>query len=77
MVFTTVAQLITNSKIWYGKGTTTTGEVTFYPTTTGTSSGTALFSTLLNVQATAVITTNSGAALVLQWEAPLTDRVGC
>lgn len=54
--------VITNSKIWYGKGTTTTGQVTFYPTSTGTSSGTALFSTLLNVQANAVISTNSGAA---------------
>ncbi len=52
---------ITNSRIWYDKGTTTSGQVTFYPTTNGIASGTALFSTLLNVQANAVITTNSGA----------------
>ncbi len=58
----TAGTYATNSKIWYGKGTTTSGQVTFYPTTTGTSSGTALFNTLLNVQANAVISTNSGAA---------------
>jgi len=52
---------VTNSKIWYGKGTTTSGQVTFYPTTTGTSSGTALFSNLLNVQANAVIAATSGS----------------
>ena len=53
----------TNSKIWYGKGTTTSGQATFYPTTTGTSSGTALFGTLLNVQAIAVLATTSGSAV--------------
>lgn len=52
---------VTNSKIWYGKGTTTSGQVTFYPTTTGTSSGIALFNTLLNVQANAVIAATSGS----------------
>ena len=52
---------VVNSKVWYGKGTTTSGQVAFYPTTTGTSSGTALFSTLLNVQANAVIASTSGS----------------
>jgi len=53
---------VTNSKIIYFKGTTTQGQVTFYPTTTATSSGTAIFSTLLNVQANAVLATTSGGS---------------
>ncbi len=44
------------------KGTTTQGQVTFYPTTTGTSSGSAIFNTLVGVQANAVLATTSGGS---------------
>ncbi len=53
---------VTNSKIIYLKGTTTQGQVTFYPTTTAASGGPAIFNTLLNVQANAVLATTSGGS---------------
>lgn len=45
-------------------GTTTTGQVTFYPTVTGASGGTPIFGTILNIQAIPVLASNNGSLTV-------------
>lgn len=55
------AQLLT--KMYMASGTTTSGAVTFYPTTTGASGGTPLFTTLLNVQCSCVVNTTTANAV--------------
>lgn len=50
-----------NAKLWMGTAQTTTGQATFYPTTTGTSAGTPLFTTLLTVQANITSQTTTAA----------------
>ena len=52
-----------NAKVWVGTATTTSGQATFYPTTTGTSSGTAVFSTILSVQPSALLQSTNAASL--------------
>ncbi len=54
---------VVNAKIWVGTGTTTSGQVIFYPTTTGTAAGTALFTTLLTVQAIPILQTTTGSKI--------------
>ena len=54
----------TNSIMWCGTAATAaSGAATFYPTTTNTSGGTPLFSTLLTVQATAVVNTTTAGSV--------------
>lgn len=47
---------------WYGTATTSSGIATFYPTSDGAGSGTALFTSIHSVQATAANNTSSAIA---------------
>ena len=62
-VFNGSGTSVVNAKIWVGTVATTGGQATFYPTTTGTSAGTALFTTLLTVQAIPVLQTGTGSKI--------------
>ena len=52
-----------NAKIWVGTATTAAAQATFYPTTTNAAGGAALFTTILSVQAVAVLRTTNGQAV--------------
>ena len=53
-----------NVRLWTGTATTNSGVATFHPTSDGTASGTALFTTILNVQSSGTFTNNSSATTV-------------
>lgn len=59
-VFNSGTQMV-NAKMWMATGQTSGGQITFYPTSTGTSSGTAIFSGLLTVQANVMSQTTNAA----------------
>jgi len=49
----------TKAKIWNGTATTSSGQATLYPTSDGTAGGTALFTNIYSIQATAVRNTTT------------------
>lgn len=55
------------SKIWCGSALTNGGAAYFYPTTTGTTSGIALFNTITNVQTNAVYYSTNGTLIPNKW----------
>ena len=50
-----------NARVWVATATVTSGQATFYPTSTNASGGTPLFTTILSIQSNTVLKTTLGA----------------